>query len=750
MQKSITHPLTLLVLIMLATGLACGLSPAILGGDPAETVPADQESPSPGRTVSEPGGAVLTLQEGALSEETDVSLHEIGTGEPFTAVSPFTAASHEYEVDFGGASQTGEITMTVPLNGSAKEAAPAQDQVFLVWNEPEAQPPSVIGAKVEDGKATFPVVGSGRYQLFAIASPEALQSIVSLFDPLTVPTYPQRTPAWCSPTALTDLVQYHQGAWPSGGFGSVWGESSNWYLAGQAGQPFDSGYFFHWLLGAGGYSVPSNVKQSFSNPELEVIIWNWHAAVWEYEYDPANLTFTFTNPAYAEFLFNAFQAYVESYLWGLNGPRRPVAWGSSLAGHSRVITGSDGTTLYYNDPSSGSLNSTRSWQDYRDAVLASLTAEKIEVIDTVVLHAEPRPDNARLGVVWLTPYASPGDNGSIQLQRGPTHQETSYWHWDGTGTRAHGFYYDDPSGELPDDPEFDNAFNVKYPEDELELSYTIFNISDAAHDFALEIELFDENGIMVPVDLEGPHVPLDAGQKYTVMPPTILPLQDLSPGWYRLKFTLGVGTVVQDVKHVMFRLAPPEYVLQQPSVVLIKNAFCRIGPDPVFDAMTALEVGAEVDILGFNAERTWAKIQLPDSPAACWISLSTAELKGDPDQVSILPSPPIPEPPPSDNKPPQVSISHSPSGSGQPTDVQRITFTATASDDGSIAKIEIWVTPPGSSAQLLKTCTNTTSCSVVGGPYSAGNLTYLAKAWDGDGNLGQSSPQTISVFVAVR
>ncbi len=126
----------------------------------------------------------------------------------------------------------------------------------------------------------FPIVGAGKYQVFKMhLTSTACCNSWAIFDPLAVPTYQQRTPAWCSPTAMTDLANYHQGIWPAGDLASNWGESSNYYLAGKAGQPFNSGYFFHWLLGAGGYTVPSNVKQSFSNGNAEVIIWNWNAAI---------------------------------------------------------------------------------------------------------------------------------------------------------------------------------------------------------------------------------------------------------------------------------------------------------------------------------------------------------------------------------------------------------------------------------------------------------------------------------------
>lgn len=281
------------------------------------------EYPRKALTVNEPGGAVISIKPGALSQKTDVSVDEVGEGESIGGDSPLTAASSEYFIDLGEAEQIGAITMTVPLYGAGKlSSLSSSDLVYMTWAEPVGGTPSVVGTIVEDNQATFPVVGSGKYQVYSILSHHALMQMFTIFDPLAVPTYEQRTPAWCSPTAMTNLAQFHEGNWQSGGLGSTWGETSNYYLAGQAGQPFDSGYFFHWLLGAGGYTVPSNVKQSFFNGNVEVIIWNWRALV----------NSGYSNPLYSEALFNYFQAYVESYLWGLHSARRPVAWGSSLAG----------------------------------------------------------------------------------------------------------------------------------------------------------------------------------------------------------------------------------------------------------------------------------------------------------------------------------------------------------------------------------------------------------------------------------
>ncbi len=99
---------------------------------------------------------------------------------------------------------------------------------------------------------------------------------------------------------------------------------------------------------------------------------------------------------------------------------------------------------------------------------------------------------------------------------------------------------------------------------------------------------------------------------------------------------------------------------------------------------------------------------------------------------------------------PVVSISHSPSGTGVPNQDQTVTFTANASDNVGVVRIEIWVTPPGGSAMLARACTNTTTCVYQGGPYTVGDLIYLARAWDAANNLTSTFPTTIFIFPVVQ
>ncbi len=114
------------------------------------------------------------------------------------------------------------------------------------------------------------------------------------------------------------------------------------------------------------------------------------------------------------------------------------------------------------------------------------------------------------------------------------------------------------------------------------------------------------------------------------------------------------------------------------------------------------------------------------------------------------PSGPSPTAPPvADTQAPSVSISHSPSGNTVST-TQAITFTANASDNVGVTRIDIYVAAPGAFPGVAKTCNNTTSCSYTGGPYGTqGNLSYYAVARDAAGNQTTSSVTTIVIYIVV-
>lgn len=547
-----------LVLAILACSFGGPVGPPDAGQPPTPTASGSGLIPAAdGGAVEGPLGVRLVAEPGALSADAQVTIEVAGTGVPFPDESPLDVVSPEFEIDLGGAEVTGLVTLSVPLPtaSAARRAALAQPgaSAYVAQTYTADGVPWMLGAQPEAGNATFQVVGPGLYQLYEILVP----LIPSQFDPLNVPSYAQHTPAWCSPTAMTDLVQYHQGAWPAGGDGSVWGESSNWYLAGQAGQPFNTGYFFHWLVAAGGYAgVPGDVKQSFANNDLEVMIWFIGGT---------------TDPLYNLYTWIAFKAYVESWLWGETMVRRPVAWGSSIAGHSRVITGSDGTTFYYNETSNGGINLTRAWSEYAAAAFAG-----DEIVDTVVLYHAPRPASQRRGVLRLNP-AKTNDPGSIRLVRAADGAIAASWRWDGTGGRDLGYYYDDPLSMHTPDAQLDFAFGFDSTADYLSYNFQVANIATAPYDFQVRLQLYRATDPpSPPFAVHDSPAPLAPSSAWSEGGTTVI--GDLVPGLYTLRFSLYQGSILQDVKYVKFRVAAPPLLLA-PELIPLEPPFIPLG-DP--------------------------------------------------------------------------------------------------------------------------------------------------------------------------
>jgi RNA polymerase sigma-70 factor (ECF subfamily) len=181
--------------------------------------------------------------------------------------------------------------------------------------------------------------------------------------------------------------------------------------------------------------------------------------------------------------------------------------------------------------------------------------------------------------------------------------------------------------------------------------------------------------------------------------------------------------------------------LGPPFVKAIMNANCRSGPAPIFDVRGYLLESQMAPVNGRLADSSWWWVERQDGPGSCWIWDSLVEQLGDFSAVPVIAPPPTPTP--VDTQPPAVSISHSPSG---PNTRDPITFTAAASDDGGVALIEIYVRGPGTSVPVLvQSCPNTTSCSYLGGPYTAGDGEYYARARDQAGNEAQSATNPLHV-----
>jgi tetratricopeptide (TPR) repeat protein len=114
--------------------------------------------------------------------------------------------------------------------------------------------------------------------------------------------------------------------------------------------------------------------------------------------------------------------------------------------------------------------------------------------------------------------------------------------------------------------------------------------------------------------------------------------------------------------------------------------------------------------------------------ASAWDAAGNQGSSGD-QHLALLPA--------EDTTPPTVAVTHSPS---DPTSAEPIIFTATASDEGGISRVQILV-----DGEPVKECANS-PCVYDGGPYAdRDSITCAANAWDVAGNQGSSGDQQVSL-----
>jgi len=178
------------------------------------------------------------------------------------------------------------------------------------------------------------------------------------------------------------------------------------------------------------------------------------------------------------------------------------------------------------------------------------------------------------------------------------------------------------------------------------------------------------------------------------------------------------------------------------------NSNCRFGPDNIYHIVGFLLKEERAPIDGRNTESTWWYIQRQDGPGHCWVANYLTDEEGDIASVPIVQAPPTPTP--VDTEPPVVTISFVPAGTQRPNEDDIVTFSATATDNFGIGKIEIWFQAPGEKLPaLVRTCSLST-CSYQGGPYMPGTGMYYATAADLAGNEGTSSENTLRIYAVVK
>ncbi len=191
--------------------------------------------------------------------------------------------------------------------------------------------------------------------------------------------------------------------------------------------------------------------------------------------------------------------------------------------------------------------------------------------------------------------------------------------------------------------------------------------------------------------------------------------------------------------------SPSTPTLGPPMVLVLQQANCRAGPGLVYDVIGYLHPGDTSPIDGRNAESTWWWVQQVMGWGHCWVSDAVVEVSGDTSGVPILTPPPTPTPP--DTRPPSVTVAHSPLGPSHPNSHEPVTFTASAQDDRSVARIEIWILAPASKTFVLaRACTEVTTCIYTGGPYPAGTGQYFARAVDASGNQAETPRHDLTIY----
>ncbi|MEA1979173.1 MAG: sigma-70 family RNA polymerase sigma factor [Chloroflexota bacterium] len=192
----------------------------------------------------------------------------------------------------------------------------------------------------------------------------------------------------------------------------------------------------------------------------------------------------------------------------------------------------------------------------------------------------------------------------------------------------------------------------------------------------------------------------------------------------------------------------PSPTLGPAIAIALGNSNCRYGPDNIYHIVGFLLKDERAPIDGRNAETTWWYTQRQDGPGHCWVANYLTDEEGDIASVPIVQAPPTPTP--VDTEPPLVTISYEPTGSRRPNEDDVVIFSATASDDRSVAKIEIWIQAPGEKLPaLVRTCSQST-CSYPGGPYMPGTGMYYAVAVDLVGNEGTSPENILRIHTVVR
>lgn len=518
------------------------------------------------------GGATLRIPPGALSRDATVTLVSKGkASEP--AENPMQPAGTTVALDLGGAELLGPASLELPVDMTGEgnlvvlETRPEDDSSAdaprLVHS---ARPVGALStnhsARSITGRVISAVLRAGLYAANTIPKPPTSDGTVGFS--LQVPFYWQAVYPWCNPTALAMALNFHK---PHVAI------SSNTKFPGG----FVSNYGLASLIRQGPTegSWPWEITRAMGLPKNAYSVLKWDA-----ELVPSDKS----EERYAG-AFDAFKSYVLTITAsGAFRGNTPLYTASDRQHHAFVLTGltsaaNDGVFVNNaNDRWAGSHPSL-SWKEFHDAncplkdpndpskgCVDKATKKDFDLV-TFVSYSDPKPETERRGSIELLPGGY-SDNGTIVeavndtiIFRNASDQVISRWMWD--GRYANGYLFSDASkldnrfpstGNLPSDNEFQKSI---YRSSKLETIFNLVNTTNLSLDYELEARLF-VGGTSRAQKIINPKIGAQSFQRIDLDWGNLADLAGAlsAPTTARLEFNLRQGGVLQDVKHVSFRLVP--------------------------------------------------------------------------------------------------------------------------------------------------------------------------------------------------
>ncbi len=499
---------------------------------------------SQGGTVTHPDGAELTVPPGALSRDTIVTIRNTGYHPtPPQRQLPLLTSSPRFSVDLGGAEAEG------PLGWAMKWT-----DIDLLPDTPFDPALLALLASTEDGKIhVFPVesveglkrAGSAidrTSELFwnhilGFELAWIIPSLERITGNLQVPFYTQDGLAWCEPTSITMLYNYH--------VGPIVGHTANWHVASLYNVPRDTS------------GVPPDGTLNASGAAGSYVGLYWDADM----IPGAPFTDFVLN------LINGFQIWVTSWLdagggehgiqvtpTGQRADPRPVQATSSTPGglHGYVIMAADENGIRVHD-SSGALTGhhglagTLTWDQFRTTVAKPGDKD----IWTAVLTLPVKPEPERRGSLVMR-----GGGTSSVFYDGLAHDDF-WWRWDGAPPYDYGYFWESVTW-------------CSYPDEELGCSFVVYdgimpgemiyqveaaNITETVQTYKLTVQLWKQDG--------GPLATHE--HSLTTQPHTWAAAANIargsfqvsqlvtSPGLYWIDFDLRQNNVVQDFRRLQFK-----------------------------------------------------------------------------------------------------------------------------------------------------------------------------------------------------